>query len=102
MVNFFPHFVSCTSEASVEQIAGITSQLCTQPSALTCMTVCACSVNMGEEGRGARQLVSRLFYFLFADHVDYIRRVAGVDHIGVGSDFDGIPVYVRAVIGYQY
>jgi membrane dipeptidase len=25
-----------------------------------------------------------------ADHIDHIRRVAGVDHIGIGSDFDGI------------
>lgn len=24
-----------------------------------------------------------------ADHIDYIRRVAGVDHIGLGGDFDG-------------
>ena len=26
-----------------------------------------------------------------ADHVDHIRQVAGVDHVGLGSDFDGIP-----------
>jgi membrane dipeptidase len=26
-----------------------------------------------------------------ADHVDHIRRVAGIDHVGVGSDFDGSP-----------
>jgi membrane dipeptidase len=26
-----------------------------------------------------------------ADHVDHIRAVAGIDHIGVGSDFDGAP-----------
>jgi membrane dipeptidase len=26
-----------------------------------------------------------------ADHVEYIRRIAGVDHVGLGSDFDGIP-----------
>jgi membrane dipeptidase len=26
-----------------------------------------------------------------ADHLDYMRRVAGADHIGIGSDFDGIP-----------
>jgi len=26
-----------------------------------------------------------------ADHVEYIRKVAGVDHVGIGSDFDGIP-----------
>ena len=25
-----------------------------------------------------------------ADHIDYVRKVAGVDHVGVGSDFDGI------------
>lgn len=26
-----------------------------------------------------------------ADHVEHIRQVAGVEHVGLGSDFDGIP-----------
>jgi membrane dipeptidase len=26
-----------------------------------------------------------------ADHIDHIRDVAGIDHIGIGSDFDGAP-----------
>jgi membrane dipeptidase len=26
-----------------------------------------------------------------ADHIEHIRNVAGVDHVGLGSDFDGIP-----------
>jgi membrane dipeptidase len=26
-----------------------------------------------------------------ADHIDHIRKVAGVEHVGLGSDFDGIP-----------
>jgi membrane dipeptidase len=26
-----------------------------------------------------------------ADHIDHIRAVAGIDHVGLGSDFDGIP-----------
>ncbi|ELT95114.1 hypothetical protein CAPTEDRAFT_176153 [Capitella teleta] len=26
-----------------------------------------------------------------ANHVDHIRNISGVDHVGVGSDFDGIP-----------
>ncbi|MBK7876198.1 MAG: dipeptidase [Planctomycetes bacterium] len=26
-----------------------------------------------------------------ADHIEHIARVAGVDHVGIGSDFDGIP-----------
>ncbi len=25
-----------------------------------------------------------------ADHIDHVRKVAGIDHIGLGSDFDGI------------
>jgi membrane dipeptidase len=25
-----------------------------------------------------------------ADHIDHVRKVAGVDHVGIGSDFDGI------------
>jgi membrane dipeptidase len=26
-----------------------------------------------------------------ADAIDHVRKVAGVDHVGIGSDFDGIP-----------
>jgi membrane dipeptidase len=25
-----------------------------------------------------------------ADHIDHVRRVAGIEHVGIGSDFDGI------------
>ncbi len=26
-----------------------------------------------------------------ADHIDHVRRVAGIDHIGIGGDYDGMP-----------
>ncbi len=26
-----------------------------------------------------------------ADHIDHIRKLAGIDHVGIGSDLDGIP-----------
>lgn len=26
-----------------------------------------------------------------ADHIDHVRKVAGIDHVGLGGDFDGIP-----------
>lgn len=38
-----------------------------------------------------------------ADHVDHIRKVAGIDHIGIGGDYDGIPggpVGMEDVAGY--
>ena len=38
-----------------------------------------------------------------ADHIDHVRKVAGIDHIGLGSDFDGIttvPVGLEDVSTY--
>jgi len=38
-----------------------------------------------------------------ADHIDHIRKLAGIDHIGIGSDFDGItmvPVGLEDVSKY--
>jgi membrane dipeptidase len=32
-----------------------------------------------------------------ADHIERIRQVAGVDHVGLGSDFDGIPAGPRGL-----
>lgn len=34
--------------------------------------------------------VPRATYLQVADHVDHVREIAGVDHVGIGSDFDGI------------
>ncbi|MEM8825590.1 MAG: dipeptidase, partial [Pseudomonadota bacterium] len=28
-----------------------------------------------------------------ADHIDHIRKIAGIDHIGIGGDFDGVTSY---------
>jgi membrane dipeptidase len=38
-----------------------------------------------------------------ADHVEHVREVAGVDHIGLGGDFDGtdqLPAGLEDVSGY--
>lgn len=32
-----------------------------------------------------------------ADHIDHIRTVAGIDHIGLGSDFDGITSVIQGL-----
>ena len=39
----------------------------------------------------------------WADHIDHIRQVAGIDHIGLGGDYDGMetgPVGAEDVTGY--
>ena len=33
-----------------------------------------------------------------ADHVEHVRRVAGIDHVGIGGDFDGI---AETVVGLE-
>jgi membrane dipeptidase len=32
-----------------------------------------------------------------ADHIDHIRKTAGVDHVGIGGDFDGITEVVQGL-----
>ena len=32
-----------------------------------------------------------------ADHIEYVRKVAGVDHVGIGGDFDGITEVVEGL-----
>jgi membrane dipeptidase len=38
-----------------------------------------------------------------ADHIDHVRKIAGIDHVGLGGDFDGMPrgpVGLEDVAGY--
>ncbi len=42
----------------------------------------------------------RPFSLTFADHINHIRKVAGVDHIGIGADFQGVSKYV-SFFSYQ-
>jgi membrane dipeptidase len=32
-----------------------------------------------------------------ADHIEHIRKTAGIDHVGLGGDFDGITTVVRGL-----
>jgi membrane dipeptidase len=36
---------------------------------------------------------------VLVDHIEHIAKVAGVDHVGLGSDFDGVPAMPRGLEG---
>lgn len=36
-----------------------------------------------------------------ADHIDHVRRIAGVDHVGIGADFDGTPTLPLGLGGVE-
>src|SRR5262249_8532843 len=53
------------------------------------------------ESEGTR--LSRGTYRDVADHIDHVVKIAGIDHVGIGSDFDGItmwPVGLEDVSSY--
>jgi membrane dipeptidase len=35
------------------------------------------------------------------DHIDHIKKIAGIDHVGLGSDFDGVPFLPAGMNGAE-
>ena len=40
------------------------------------------------------ELTFVIFVWIFSEHINHIRKIAGVDHIGLGGDFNGITRWV--------
>jgi membrane dipeptidase len=89
MVNFYPGFVSAArrnweADRAAEQArynAGPNGLYLGQPD----------RVRTALAGWGAAHPEPAVTIADVADHFDHIRKIAGVDHVGIGSDFDGIP-----------
>ena len=54
-------------------------------------------VNAGLERWRSENPEPRATLTQVADHIDHIRKVAGIDHIGLGGDFDGITSVVEGL-----
>ncbi len=57
----------------------------------------AAAVQKGIREWRARNPSPKATLSMVADHIDHIRKVAGVDHIGLGGDFDGIDTVVEGL-----
>jgi membrane dipeptidase len=40
-------------------------------------------------------------YTRIVDHIDHIKQVAGIDYVGIGSDFDGVPFLPAGMNGAE-
>ena len=40
-------------------------------------------------------------YLRIVDHIDHIKQIAGIDHVGIGSDFDGVPFLPAGMNGAE-
>jgi membrane dipeptidase len=91
MVTFVPQFLSAKvtawSKLQTEEENRLTQQFTTDPAAVKTKLADWVKANPAPRATIADT----------ADHIDHIRKVAGVDHIGLGGDFDGITSVVEGL-----
>jgi membrane dipeptidase len=88
-VNFFSRFVDPAHLAAFERAE---AELGTLGDSLTAAGVDSAAVRARLEARG-RELAEdfpETPFSVLVDHFDHVAKVAGVDHVGIGSDFDGV------------
>jgi membrane dipeptidase len=84
MVTFVPSFVSSEVKEHDDRRDSERDRVEAQPGASRASTEAALSA-WDQQHPAPRATLQQI-----ADHIDHIRNVAGIDHIGIGSDFDGI------------
>lgn len=84
MVTFVPSFISPEVKAHDDAREGERKRL------RALVDSSEARVSAGLDAWDAGHPAPRATLSQVADHIDHIREVAGIDHIGLGSDFDGI------------
>jgi membrane dipeptidase len=92
MVTFVPGFVSPEVAAYNTRETAQQAKLTSDPGSN------AAAVKAGMDAWHAANLAPRASLLQVADHIDHIKKIAGIDHIGLGGDFDGI---TSVVVGLE-
>lgn len=89
-VNFYSAFIDPkflqASQGIEQRVAAETRQALLRPGADTAAIQAAAERKVDAEVRA----LPRPTLSVLLDHIDHIRNVAGIDHVGIGSDFDGV------------
>jgi membrane dipeptidase len=97
MITFVPGFLSKTVTAYNRMLDEERARLKAQPG------MDEATLKAAEQAWRAQHPAPRATVADIADHIDHVRKVAGIDHIGLGGDFDGItevPLGVEDVSKY--
>ena len=99
MVNFYPSFLDArTNKEENERAAKLKPQ------------IDALKIQFKDDAESYNQAERRLFaenpiyitpYTRIVDHIDYIKNLIGVDYVGIGSDFDGVPMLPAGMNGME-
>ena len=89
MVNFDPGYVSAARQSMGCRSRGGAARA-TRARRTGACTSASRTAPRRRSGSGSAASEARRDPGQVADHIEQIRRVAGIDHVGLGSDFDGI------------
>jgi membrane dipeptidase len=99
MVNFYPSFLDArTNKEENERTAKLSSQV------ETLRTQYKDDAKGFDEAERKLMAANPIYvtpYTRIVDHIDYIKKVAGIDHVGLGSDFDGVPFLPAGMNGAE-
>ena len=99
MVNFYPGFLD---ERTAKEDAERSTRLAPQLEELR--------KQFATDPQGYQEAERKLFaanpiyltpYTRIVDHIDHIKKVAGIDHVGLGSDYDGVPYLPAGMNGME-
>jgi len=92
MVTFVPGFIS-------QEVADYNARENTERARLTAIAgTTPEGIVQGVDAWRAKNPAPRATIIQVADHIDHIRKLAGIDHVGLGGDFDGI---TQVVLGLE-
>ena len=99
MINFYPSFLDArTNKEENERSAklkpqtdALKEQFKDNPAAF----------NEAERKLFAENLIYIAPYTRIVDHIDHIKKIAGIDYVGIGSDYDGIPFLPAGMNGME-
>jgi membrane dipeptidase len=90
MVTFVPGFVST-------EVADYNKRETAERNRLTAAGTAADALDKGVAAWRQANPPPRATLKQVADHIDHIKKVAGIDHVGLGGDFDGITSVVQGL-----
>ena len=99
MINFYPAFLDARTNSEEnarsarlrEQVAALREQYKTDQKAL----------DQAERNLEAANPIYVAPYTVIVDHIDHMKKVAGIDIIGLGSDYDGVPFLPSGMNGAE-
>ena len=100
-VNFFSQFIDPTYRRQIEQIEATVLEA-RRGAAAAGRVDDAAQTEIDAVRDSLVAAVAPSPFGAFIDHIDHVARIAGVDHVGLGSDFDGVsalPVGMEDVTG---